>query len=67
MSLRAFHIIFITVVSLFCLGVAIWALYFERESQDVVFNILGYSCALAAICLPIYGVSFYKKSSNEFS
>lgn len=67
MSLRAFHMIFITVVTLFCLGVAIWALYVERDSQDITFKILGYSCALASVVLPIYGVNFYKKSASNLS
>jgi hypothetical protein len=67
MSLRAFHIIFITVVTLFCLGVAIWALYVERQSQDITFKILGYSCAVASIFLPIYGFRFYKKSASNFN
>ncbi len=64
MSLRAFHLIFISFVSLFCLGVAVWSLYVERDSTDIAFKILGYSCLLAAICLPIYGVRFYKKTVN---
>ena len=64
MSLRAFHIIFIIFVSLFCLGVAIWMLYIERDSKDIAFKVLGYSCALAAVCLPIYGAMFYKKTAN---
>jgi len=64
MSLRAFHIVFISIVALFCLGVAVWSLYLERDSNDIVFKILGYSCTIAAICLPIYGVRFYKKTVN---
>lgn len=64
MSLRAFHLIFICFVSLFCLGVAIWSLYLERDSRDLVLKVLGYSCALTAIFLPIYGVRFYKKTAN---
>ncbi len=67
MSLRAFHIIFITIVTLFCLGVAVWALYVEKDNQDVALKILGYSCSAAAIILPIYGVSFYKKSASNFN
>jgi hypothetical protein len=67
MSLRAFHIVFITIVSLFCLGVAIWALYLEKDNQDVALSVLGYSCAAAATFLPIYAVSFYRKSARNFS
>jgi hypothetical protein len=47
--------------------VAVWALYIEKENQDVTLKILGYSCAVAALCLPFYGVSFYKKSANKFN
>ncbi len=67
MSLRAFHILFISFVSLFCLGVAVWALYMERDSLDLAVKILGYSCALAALCLPLYGYRFYKKSGSDFN
>lgn len=67
MSLRAFHILFITIASLLCLGVAIWALYLEKDSQDMAIKVMGYSCIVATICLPIYGVSFYKKSATNFN
>lgn len=66
MSLRAFHIIFIIVVTLFCLAVATWSLYIESDNNDLALKILGYSCAVAAIILPIYTVRFYKKSSSNF-
>jgi len=61
MSLRAFHLIFISIVTFFFLGVATWSLFLERGSQDTVLSVLGYSCAVAAVLLPIYGVRFYQK------
>jgi hypothetical protein len=67
MSLRTFHILFISFVSLFCLGVAIWALYIEKDNRDIALSVLGYSCAFASICLPIYAVSFSKKSASNFN
>lgn len=67
MSLRAFHIIFILFVVIFCMAVSFWTLYVERDSSDIAYKILGYSCALASICLPIYGFRFYKKTANTLS
>lgn len=61
MSLKAFHIIFITVATLFCIAVAAWGLYFNATSTDAVIKIIGWACAIVAVVLPIYGVIFYRR------
>ena len=63
MSIKGFHIIFITLATLLCVFVALWAFVLE-DSSTLWLKIFGCSCALAAIVLPIYGVRFYKKAQN---
>ncbi len=65
MSLRAFHLIFITIATLFCIAVAIWSLHFNAESNDLVLKTMGWTCAVAALILPIYGAIFFKKSKQQ--
>ncbi len=62
MSLRAFHIVFITIATLLCVFMALWAVLFA-ESR-VAAMILGPVGIIGAIALPIYGVSFYRKASK---
>ena len=54
MSLKIFHICFIALSTLLCIGSAIWA--FAAANP-----IVALACAALAIALPIYGVSFWKK------
>ncbi len=63
MSLKGFHIIFISLATLLCLFIVLWAFLLE-SSPALGMKIFGGTCALAAIILPIYGVRFYKKSQN---
>ncbi|MGB0990990.1 MAG: hypothetical protein ACPG32_00805 [Akkermansiaceae bacterium] len=63
MSLKGFHILFITIATLLCVFVALWA-FFLLNSASLGVMIFGASCAIAAVCLPIYGVRFYKKAND---
>ncbi len=63
MSIKGFHIIFITLATLLCVFVAVWAFVLE-DTATLWLKIFGSSCALAAIILPIYGVRFYKKAQH---
>jgi len=65
MSLRSFHLIFIAVATIFSIAVAVWSLYFNAETTDLVMRILGWTCAVSAVILPIYGVMFFKKSKQQ--
>ena len=57
MSLKAFHIFFITVATLSCIGVGVLAL-----RQDLTFlAILGF---IGAVALVVYGVWFLKKMKD---
>ena len=61
MSLKGFHILFITIATLLCVFVALWAFVLERY-PDLGLQIFGGTCAVAAFLLPIYGVRFYSKA-----
>ncbi len=63
MSLKGFHIIFITLATLLCVFVVLWAFVLE-DTATLWLKVFGGSCALAAVILPIYGVRFYRKAQN---
>jgi hypothetical protein len=63
MSLKGFHLLFITLATLLCVFVVVWAFILE-DTATLWLKIFGGSCALAAIILPIYGVSFYRKAQK---
>lgn len=60
MSIKGFHIFFVTVATLLCVFVVLWAFVLQR-GESLGLQIFGGTCALAAIILPIYGVRFYQK------
>ena len=55
MSLKIFHIFFITLSTLLAIGCAVWAF----DSANTFF---GAVCLAVAIAMPVYGVSFWKKA-----
>ena len=55
MSLKIFHICFITLSTLLAVGCAIWAF----ASGDTGF---GSVCVALAVAMPVYGVWFLKKT-----
>ena len=63
MSLRAFHIVFVTVSTLLCLFLAVWAFGIARESDGIV-TFLGVVGLLGFLGMPAYGVYFYRKARN---
>jgi hypothetical protein len=56
MSLKIFHICFITLSTLLCAGVAWWC--FAHDAAKVY----SWSFAVAAAILPVYGIWFLKKT-----
>jgi hypothetical protein len=65
MSLKAFHVIFISASSALALGCGIWGLkqYFSQRGQalDLVFGLGG---LVATAALIVYGRYFLKKLKN---
>jgi len=65
MSLKAFHIFFISLASLMSLGCGVWALntYFSPEPRSWQLW-FGIGALLTSASLMIYGRSFLKKMKN---
>jgi len=61
MSLKGFHIVFITVSTLLALGVGAWCLWINSVEGTPVFRIGAICSFAAAVALVIYGVWFYRK------
>jgi hypothetical protein len=61
MSLKGFHILFITVSTLLALGVGVWCLRINSLEGAPVFRIGAICSFVAAAGLVSYGVWFYRK------
>jgi Mn2+/Fe2+ NRAMP family transporter len=60
MSLKSFHLVFVSVSIILCLFLAIWAFAFSPEKSTGT-TILGVVGVLGALVMPVYGVYFYRK------
>ena len=61
MSLKGFHIVFITFSTLLALGVGAWCLWVNSIEGAPIFRIGAIGSFVAATGLMIYGVWFYRK------
>ena len=61
MSLKGFHILFISVSTLLALGVGAWCLWVERMESAPAFRIGAICSFIAAIALITYGIWFFRK------
>jgi multidrug transporter EmrE-like cation transporter len=61
MSLRAFHIVFVTACTLLSLFLAVWAFGFATDRTEVI-TALGVVGAIGTVVMPVYGVYFYRKA-----
>ncbi len=62
MSLKNFHIAFITICVLFTGGLAAWCLLIPELPP--MFTAMGWISAAGALLLLIYGIRFLKKAKN---
>ena len=60
MSLKGFHIIFVTVSTLLCMFFALWAFVLTPENSTMV-TALGSVGVLGSLLMPSYGFYFYRK------
>ena len=65
MSLKTFHIFFIVVSMLLCIGVGIWATQNFAESGNGAHLTLGVGSFVGTILLACYGVWFLRKLKGE--
>jgi hypothetical protein len=64
MSLRGFHIVFVTLSTLLCLFMAVWAFVLAPIDGGRMVPVLGVVGVVGAIGLPVYGVYFYRKAKD---
>ncbi|RYD39930.1 MAG: hypothetical protein EOP85_15115 [Verrucomicrobiaceae bacterium] len=60
MSIKGFHIVFVTVSTLLCLFLALWSFLLAPEKSGMT-TALGFVGVAGALIMPIYGVCFYRK------
>jgi hypothetical protein len=63
MSLKSFHIVFVSVSTLLCVFLALWSFLLTRESSTMITS-LGVVGVLGALGMPVYGVCFYRKAAR---
>lgn len=60
MSLKGFHIVFVTVSTLLCVFLGLWSFVLAPERSGMILA-LGIVGAMGAVVMPVYGVCFYRK------
>ena len=63
MSLKSFHIVFVSVSTLLCLFLALWAFVLVPESSSM-FTAFGVVGVVGTLLMPVYGVCFYRKAAR---
>ncbi|HUJ10407.1 MAG TPA: hypothetical protein VL171_10300 [Verrucomicrobiae bacterium] len=61
MSLKAFHIFFITISVLLCLGFGAWCLNSEYAHGRTAYAVAGYISFALGVVLVLYEIMFLKK------
>ncbi len=60
MSLKGFHLVFVTVSTLLCAFLALWSFVLAPEKSGMV-TALGIVGVAGSLLMPAYGVYFYRK------
>jgi hypothetical protein len=63
MSLKGFHIVFVTVSTLLFVFLALWAFVYMKDSSTLT-RVLGGIGIAGASLMPVYGVLFYRKATR---
>lgn len=61
MSLKGFHIVFISLSVLCAFGFALWSLVSRQDENTAVVRAAGLASAFVGLGLAVYGVRFYRK------
>ena len=64
MSIKGFHLIFITIAALFCAGFGVWALFLDDQSSGLGTKLFGGATLAAACGLVVYGFYFRRKAKD---
>lgn len=60
MSLKGFHLVFVTVSTLLCAFLALWSFVLAPEKSGMI-TALGIVGLTGVLLMPLYGVYFYRK------
>ncbi len=63
MTLKTFHIIFVSVASLLFAFLAVWGFFLAGESSGMALG-MRVTGVLGLLIMPIYGVYFYRKAAK---
>jgi hypothetical protein len=63
MSLRGFHIVFITICTLLSAFLILWAFVFAPEPSTLA-SFLGVTGIVGILLMPLYGIYFYRKATK---
>jgi FtsH-binding integral membrane protein len=61
MSLKSFHIVFVTVCTLLFTFLTVWAFGFSPEKTGLI-SAMGYVGIAGLVIMPVYGVYFIRKA-----
>ncbi|MEJ6644106.1 MAG: hypothetical protein QNL33_12720 [Akkermansiaceae bacterium] len=64
MSIKGFHLIFISIAALFCAGFGVWALFFDQQDSGMATKAAGVVTLITSVGLIFYGIYFRRKSKN---
>lgn len=64
MSLRGFHIVFITVTTLLSVFMVLWGFWFAPSEAAGTARVVGVIGVIGLFGLPVYGVYFYRKAKK---
>ena len=63
MSLRAFHIVFVTVCTLLCAFLVAWAYWLAPEASGLSTG-TGVAGIVGLLLMPVYGIYFLRKAAK---
>ena len=64
MSIKGFHIVFVTISTLLCVFLAVWSLFFAPETSSMVTTTAAVGL-IGSLALPCYGIYFYRKITRN--
>ncbi len=64
MSIKGFHLIFITIAALFSAALGVWALFVTEEETGPAITAFGVICLIFSLILIAYGIHFRRKSKD---
>jgi len=64
MSLKHFHVIFITIAVLLCIGFGAWTFLADSDQITTAIQVTGVVSLILAAALAVYGIWFYRKSKK---